>query len=341
MGKDPQVDAEQGMARDCSSAASAATATSALDADDDGFFVSPPGAEYEDLEAQYHALGSPCRDSEALVSPVCRFSLEGASDDSPACVQRSAPAGVPVIPFRDLPGCATFVDPLSKIQVVQDTFFSDPLSPGGRGIVDPLTAGKSRVTARPTPTSPDLALAGAPSGSSAVLQELFKADLDMDRATKSARHSSQATAVPRQSSPRWERSVSLSDSDADPESRWSGQKVEPSSRRRGRQAEAAPSGNQMEGWLWKRSRFLRRWRRRWAVLAQGSLATFKSPASRRPTEVFPAMYFSKVARPGNARQSRAFCILIDGRELFFVCDSDAERDLWMQAVHQSLLAQAC
>eukprot|EP00913_Durusdinium_trenchii_P020645 g19388.t2 len=44
----------------------------------------------------------------------------------------------------------------------------------------------------------------------------------------------------------------------------------------------------LEGWVWKRSRILKRWRRRWVVLCPGELMSFKNRGLREPTEVVPA-----------------------------------------------------
>jgi len=93
----------------------------------------------------------------------------------------------------------------------------------------------------------------------------------------------------------------------------------------------------MEGWVWKRSRFLKMWRRRWMVLLPGQLVTLKTRGQHAPTEVIPA---GSVYRVYNAeaevQQARCFCVGIRERNYYMVCDNESQQRSWIEAIEQTL-----
>lgn len=97
----------------------------------------------------------------------------------------------------------------------------------------------------------------------------------------------------------------------------------------------------MEGWVWKRSRFLKRWRRRYLVLVPSLLSSFRDPGDRCATESARAIEFNKVCcADGRVKKNRAFCVSVIKREYFIVCDTDGQKSAWMSAISEALRCRA-
>ncbi|CAJ1330197.1 unnamed protein product [Effrenium voratum] len=93
----------------------------------------------------------------------------------------------------------------------------------------------------------------------------------------------------------------------------------------------------LEGWVWKRSRILKRWRRRWLVLLPGELMTFKYRGHREPTEVVPAGTVMRIySADGEVQQARCFCVVVRERNYYMVCDDETQKRGWMQQIEKSL-----
>mmetsp|Transcript_21192 Transcript_21192/g.54019 ORF Transcript_21192/g.54019 Transcript_21192/m.54019 type:complete len:478 (+) Transcript_21192:131-1564(+) len=85
-----------------------------------------------------------------------------------------------------------------------------------------------------------------------------------------------------------------------------------------------------EGWVWKQSRYLKRWRRRWLILTPSFLATFKDPSDPRPTESLSRAEISSArADPTN---QKGFLVMLGGRELQMVCDGETQRNSWVESI---------
>ncbi|CAK8998270.1 unnamed protein product [Durusdinium trenchii] len=93
----------------------------------------------------------------------------------------------------------------------------------------------------------------------------------------------------------------------------------------------------LEGWVWKRSRILKRWRRRWVVLCPGELMSFKNRGLREPTEVVPAGTVLRVySADGEVQQARCFCVVVRERNYYMVCDDESQKRAWIQEIEKTL-----
>lgn len=96
-------------------------------------------------------------------------------------------------------------------------------------------------------------------------------------------------------------------------------------------------GSLLEGWVWKRSRFLKKWRRRWLVLMPNALFTFKMRGDREATEVIEK---GTVLRAYSAENeislSKCFCVATVKRSFFMVCDEEEQKRAWVSKTAQAL-----
>lgn len=91
-----------------------------------------------------------------------------------------------------------------------------------------------------------------------------------------------------------------------------------------------------EGWCWKQSRWLKRWRRRWVVLSRSkSIATYKYQGAPKATELVLEQSFYGVQNFDH-RGVRAFQVLAGRRTFLLACDNDADKDAWMAAITETL-----
>lgn len=92
-----------------------------------------------------------------------------------------------------------------------------------------------------------------------------------------------------------------------------------------------------EGWVWKRSRFLKIWRRRWVVLLPGQLMSFKNRGDVDPTELVPAgSVFRIYSADGDVQQPRCFCVVVRQRNYYMVTDDETQKRTWMQEIEKAL-----
>mmetsp|Transcript_27497 Transcript_27497/g.51530 ORF Transcript_27497/g.51530 Transcript_27497/m.51530 type:complete len:446 (-) Transcript_27497:83-1420(-) len=93
----------------------------------------------------------------------------------------------------------------------------------------------------------------------------------------------------------------------------------------------------LEGWVWKRSRFLKRWRRRWLVLLPSGLQSFKNRGHREPTESVPSGSALRVySADGEVQQARCFCVVVRERNYYMVCDDESQKRAWMLEIEKTL-----
>lgn len=92
----------------------------------------------------------------------------------------------------------------------------------------------------------------------------------------------------------------------------------------------------MEGWVWKRSRYLKRWRRRWLVLLPSEIASFKSRSDERPTESIAAGTLKSVRDADwEVGQTRCFCLAVARRNYYMVCDDDTQKRDWTREIRKA------
>lgn len=97
------------------------------------------------------------------------------------------------------------------------------------------------------------------------------------------------------------------------------------------------SDSLLEGWVWKQSRILKRWRRRWLVLTNSGLESLKSRGGRKPTEQIDAGTVQRVySADAEVQQARCFCVVSTRRRFFMVCDDESQKAEWIRMVSQTL-----
>ena len=92
-----------------------------------------------------------------------------------------------------------------------------------------------------------------------------------------------------------------------------------------------------EGWVWKRSRILKVWRRRWVVLLPGQLMSFRNRGDRDPTELLPAETIYRVySADGDVQQARCFCVVVRQRNYYMITDDEKQKRTWIQEIDKAL-----
>eukprot|EP00445_Apocalathium_hangoei_P026374 CAMPEP_0203927108 /NCGR_PEP_ID=MMETSP0359-20131031/66563_1 /ASSEMBLY_ACC=CAM_ASM_000338 /TAXON_ID=268821 /ORGANISM="Scrippsiella Hangoei, Strain SHTV-5" /LENGTH=467 /DNA_ID=CAMNT_0050855819 /DNA_START=117 /DNA_END=1520 /DNA_ORIENTATION=+ len=105
------------------------------------------------------------------------------------------------------------------------------------------------------------------------------------------------------------------------------------------------SNSVLEGWVWKRSQYLKKWRRRWLVLQPDYLATYKQRSNAGQTEkVEKGSVVQVYSADAEVCQTKAFCVTAAQKrtlglrttKLFMVCDTEQQRDEWMKKINDTL-----
>eukprot|EP00438_Fugacium_kawagutii_P033086 Skav229599 [mRNA] locus=scaffold510:208561:208899:+ [translate_table: standard] len=92
-----------------------------------------------------------------------------------------------------------------------------------------------------------------------------------------------------------------------------------------------------EGWVWKRSRFLKIWRRRWVVLLPNQLMSFKNRGDLHPTELLPVGSVLGVhSADAQVQQTRCFCVAVRQRNYHMVADNEKDKRTWMKEIEKAL-----
>lgn len=96
-------------------------------------------------------------------------------------------------------------------------------------------------------------------------------------------------------------------------------------------------GSVLEGWVWKRSRFLKRWRRRWLVLTPSALLSFKMKGDREATEIIEKGTVMRVyAAEHEIAASKCFCVSVAKRNFYMVCDEEEMKQAWIRETTKAL-----
>lgn len=95
-----------------------------------------------------------------------------------------------------------------------------------------------------------------------------------------------------------------------------------------------------EGWMLKRSKWLKQWRRRWVVVTPHQLATFKDRHCRRLTEVIWAGSVFSVQSVTNVDgERRVFKVFAHRRNfipILFTAANASEKNIWMEVIYRTL-----
>lgn len=96
---------------------------------------------------------------------------------------------------------------------------------------------------------------------------------------------------------------------------------------------------QKEGWVSKQSRHLRRWKRRWLVLENSTLYSFKAEKSYRdPTEVIDLRVFSSVKSSEDyTNKPNSFDVYSTDMVFSMVADTESEKEDWIRAIGKAIV----
>lgn len=105
-----------------------------------------------------------------------------------------------------------------------------------------------------------------------------------------------------------------------------------------------------EGWVWKRSKYFGRWRRRWFVLTPTCLSSYKARRPEAATEIFQkgsvyGVCETSLEGPSEKPGALSFCITASQhqcpatqlRRYYIACDSSPERKEWMRLIEKVLV----
>lgn len=100
-------------------------------------------------------------------------------------------------------------------------------------------------------------------------------------------------------------------------------------------------GSILEGWVWKRSRHLKRWRRRWIVLMPGNWMSFKRREDASPTETVSAgAVWNVYSADSEVLQAKCFCVSTAKRSYYMVCDDEAQKESWIRELTKALCSRS-
>merc|ERR1719281_594963 len=94
-----------------------------------------------------------------------------------------------------------------------------------------------------------------------------------------------------------------------------------------------------EGWLSKQSRHLKQWRRRWFILDDSKLYSFKdkSPLTQ-PTEVIDLKIFSSVKSSEDyTNKANSFDVYSPDFIFSMVAESETEKEDWIRAIGRAIV----
>mmetsp|Transcript_23977 Transcript_23977/g.42470 ORF Transcript_23977/g.42470 Transcript_23977/m.42470 type:complete len:129 (-) Transcript_23977:1227-1613(-) len=95
-----------------------------------------------------------------------------------------------------------------------------------------------------------------------------------------------------------------------------------------------------EGWLYKQSKYLKEWRRRWVVLTPRLLCSFKAEKNYRvaPTEQVWLRECSSVkSAEEETRQPNGFRVDSASRAYYFYTEDHEEKEAWIGAIGRAMI----
>jgi len=95
-----------------------------------------------------------------------------------------------------------------------------------------------------------------------------------------------------------------------------------------------------EGWVYKQSKYLKEWRRRWVVLTPRLLCSFREPGNYRvtPTEQVWLKDCSSVkSAEEETRQANGFRVDSAGRIYYFYTEEHEDKEAWIGAIGRAMI----
>eukprot|EP01083_Nonionella_stella_P207311 753252_1 len=93
---------------------------------------------------------------------------------------------------------------------------------------------------------------------------------------------------------------------------------------------------QIEGWLFKKSRVLKKWRKRWMVIAGNTIYSYKNERkyNEEPTEKIHIRNILSIQKHSN-KKSHTFDIELDKKLIFTLsADTNTYRDIWINEINK-------
>jgi PH domain len=93
-----------------------------------------------------------------------------------------------------------------------------------------------------------------------------------------------------------------------------------------------------QGWLYKRSRYLNKWRKRWTILTSAYLITYKSEAKKKKTEKIILQDCTTI-KSVDEELKLANTFRLDSRDtrFYFRADDQATKDVWVGAIGKRMI----
>merc|ERR1712100_941280 len=98
------------------------------------------------------------------------------------------------------------------------------------------------------------------------------------------------------------------------------------------------------GWLMKQGEYIKTWRRRWFILKQGKIFWFKTeevgPSSIPRGVVDISRCLSIKGAEDVINRAHAFELSTHSETMFFIADSDKEKEEWISSVGRAIVRQS-
>lgn len=96
-----------------------------------------------------------------------------------------------------------------------------------------------------------------------------------------------------------------------------------------------------QDWLQKESRFLKKWRKRWAVCTSDHLYTFETQeiTKSQPTETIQLKSCKGVkSAEDDTKKENSFRVDFAGNTFFFVADSPEKKEKWIGVISKQMIS---
>ena len=94
-----------------------------------------------------------------------------------------------------------------------------------------------------------------------------------------------------------------------------------------------------KGWLFKESRFMKKWRRRYAVITKNHFYTYADDRmTSSPTEILIFRHFDSVSSSEDkTNKYNSFMVVYQGTPFSFYCDSFEEKTKWIKLMAKRIV----
>merc|ERR1711939_363633 len=95
-----------------------------------------------------------------------------------------------------------------------------------------------------------------------------------------------------------------------------------------------------QDWVWKESRFLKRWRKRWACVTHTHLYTFESQDLKaKPTEIITLRMCKGVkSAEDDTKKENSFRVDFVGNTFFFQAETAEKKEKWIGVISKQMIS---